>query len=90
MEKRPTEDGYETEFVETLKSVGEVVIPYLEADTVVDSMDRTRAYIMGLIEKHDLRIIGDGYTVSSVRFTPEHGHHYWVRTWNPVLATPNP
>lgn len=83
MEKLPIQEGYEEEFVKTLLEAEEVVIPYFEADSIVDSMDKTREYVTGLIEKYDLHKIGDKYTVSCGRFTPEHGHHYWVHMWNP-------
>jgi hypothetical protein len=83
MEKLPAEDGYETEIVRALAEGEEVVIPYFEAATFVDSIDQTRAYVVELIEKYDLYKIGDKYTVYGGRYTPEHGHHYWVRMGDP-------
>lgn len=82
----PAQDGYEEEFVRTLMETEEVVVPYFESVTFVDAMDKTSVYILGLIDKHGLSKIGEKYTVSGGRFTPEHGHHYWVRLWDPKQA----
>jgi hypothetical protein len=83
VEKLPAEDGYEAEFVEALVENREVIVPYFEAETFVESMDKTAAFVMNLIEKNELNKLGDKYVISGGRYTPENGHHYWVRTWDP-------
>ncbi len=78
----PAEDGYEEEFVKTFLEDGEVVVPLFEANTFVESGDKTREYIMRIIEDNDLWEIGDNRTVTGGRYTKADGHHYWVRMWD--------
>lgn len=83
MESLPGHEGYETEFVETLLNDGEVTVPYFEGDSIVERMDRTRDFIAGIIVRHDLKKVDNKHTVAGGRYTPELGHHYWVRLWDP-------
>ncbi len=83
MDILPAQDGYEIEFVATLTESYEVVVSYFPGDTCVQRIDKTSAYIMELIQNNNLDKIDGKHTITSGRYTKEHGHHYWVRMWDP-------
>jgi hypothetical protein len=87
-EFHPTDGVYtdpilEARFLYALLTEEEVIVSYSPAETAVESADETRAFVSGIINKYDLRKIGSKYTVANGRYTTEHGHHYWVRMWDP-------
>ena len=70
---------YEESFVTAYLQDHEIVVPYIEADTFVDSIDLTREHVQAIIRKYGLEKIGEYETAGIGRFTEEHGHHYWLR-----------
>lgn len=77
-----SEDQYEALFVEIYKRNREVVIPLLEVETFVERIDRTAEYVWGIIKKYYLEKLDGDETVGNVRYTNEHGEHYWIRAYS--------
>lgn len=79
MQKSILVRSYEAIFLESLISDKEVVVPWVEGETLIDSLDKMRQYVLYLIQKYGIEAIDDDYAITGCRYTDEHGHHYWVR-----------
>lgn len=75
----PPEISAELEIVNALVANNEVRIPYVQAESFVDQIDKTREYVMGLLQKYGLETIHGKQVVGCGAVTEELGHHYWLR-----------
>jgi hypothetical protein len=64
--------------VESLHVNGEAVVPYLDAESFVEKVDKTREFVTSLLQINGLESIGGKKIVSFGRTSEVHGHHYWV------------
>jgi len=70
---------YEYVFITALMRDREVVVPLIEADSFMESGDKTAEFVQELIKKCGIEKIGTDIVVGNGRYTHEEGSHYWVR-----------
>lgn len=78
-ETDPPEISVEEQLVNTLHVEKQLVIPLIEAESHVASLDKTSAYIRDILARNNIFRIDGKEVVTSARFTEDHGRHIWVR-----------